>query len=69
MRRGSILCWRGRDEFVPNPDGTDSGNEWIELYNGDASIDLQGWSIERANQHGQRDGRLTPHKCLSSIRT
>ena len=35
------------NEAIPNPDGTDSGQEYIELYNtSDQSIDLDGWSIE-----------------------
>ena len=25
------------NEFLPNPDGTDTGNEYVELYNGGAS--------------------------------
>ena len=32
---------------IPNPDGTDSGQRYIELYNtSDQSIDLDGWRIE-----------------------
>ena len=35
------------NEAIPNPDGTDSGQEYIELYNtSNQSIDLDGWSIE-----------------------
>ena len=35
------------NEAIPNPDGTDSVQEYIELYNtSDQSIDLDGWSIE-----------------------
>ncbi len=37
------------NEFVYNPDGTDSGNEWIELCNrGAAPVDLSGWGFEVA---------------------
>ena len=35
------------NEFVPNPDGDDSGSEWIELYNASAdTVDLTGWTLE-----------------------
>jgi len=35
------------NEFELNPDGTDSGNEWVELFNpSDNSIDLSGWSLK-----------------------
>jgi hypothetical protein len=34
------------NEFEQNPEGTDSGNEWVELFNPtDGSIDLTGWSL------------------------
>jgi hypothetical protein len=37
------------NEVVPDPDGADAGNEWVELYNdGAAEVDLGGWVIERA---------------------
>ena len=26
------------NEFLPNPIGSDSGNEWMELYNGGSSM-------------------------------
>ncbi len=49
---------RSEDETVivsavlPNPDGTDEGNEWIELTNvGASSIDLTGWSL--SNRKGK----------------
>lgn len=33
-------------ELLPDPEGSDSTDEWIELYNyGTAAIDLQGWQI------------------------
>ena len=35
------------NEFLPNPDGTDTGNEYVELYNsGSASVDLSGWVLQ-----------------------
>ncbi len=34
------------NEFMANPDGSDSGNEWIELYNdGNGTVDLSGWRV------------------------
>lgn len=34
------------NEWLPNPEGTDKGNEWIELFNGSSEkINLTGWSI------------------------
>jgi len=35
------------NEVLPDPDGSDDGNEFVELYNaGDAAVVLDGWSIE-----------------------
>ncbi len=35
------------NELMPNPKGTDTGNEWIELYNSSSSdISLTGWQIK-----------------------
>lgn len=37
------------NEVLYNPEGTDTGNEWIELYNPtDIDISIKDWSIERA---------------------
>ena len=37
------------NEFLPNAIGTDSGNEWIELYNDNANaVDISGWQIQKA---------------------
>jgi hypothetical protein len=34
------------NELMPNPDGADSGAEWIELYNaGNGNLDLSGWRL------------------------
>ena len=34
------------NEILPNPDGTDSGNEFIEIYNsGDEEISLKSWKL------------------------
>ena len=35
------------NEILPNPQGADEGNEWIELYNSNNSdVDLSGWQIQ-----------------------
>ncbi|MBN1326432.1 MAG: lamin tail domain-containing protein [Candidatus Cloacimonetes bacterium] len=37
------------NELLYDPDGSDSGNEWIELYNQDTiSVNLEGWKLEKA---------------------
>jgi len=47
-----VICSAGTstvkvNEIFPNPDSTDTGNEWVELYNaGDAAQRLDGWTIE-----------------------
>ncbi len=47
------------NEFVPNPDGSDTGNEWVELYNADSlSIDLTGWSLEWGTSSWQSEAFL-----------
>ena len=38
------------NEFFPNPDGSDSGQEWIELYNtGTEAVRIDSWTIETAS--------------------
>ena len=38
------------NEIFPNPDGSDSGSEWIELYNtGVEAIRIDSWTIETAS--------------------
>lgn len=38
------------NEWLPNPSGTDSGNEWIELFNsGSEKISLQSWTLVSGN--------------------
>jgi hypothetical protein len=40
-------------ELLPNPDGTDSGEEWIELGNPtDAAIDVAGWILDDESKTG-----------------
>jgi hypothetical protein len=37
------------NELLPNPDGDDTGNEWVEIYNsGPGSVDMTGWAIDDA---------------------
>lgn len=37
------------NEFLPNAVGTDTGNEWIELYNNSANpVNISGWGIQKA---------------------
>ena len=44
------------NEFLPNPEGSDTENEWIELYNnGSSEVDLSGWIID------DEEGGSTPH--------
>ncbi|MBX4204965.1 MAG: lamin tail domain-containing protein [Candidatus Doudnabacteria bacterium] len=40
-------------EFLPNPDGADSGEEWIELYNSsNVAVDLAGWILDDESKTG-----------------
>lgn len=39
-------CTIALNELMPNPSGTDSGNEWLELYNcTEAEVLLEGWVL------------------------
>jgi hypothetical protein len=39
------------NEFVPNPDGSDEENEWIEIYNaGETEVNLSGWKLKDASE-------------------
>ena len=50
-----IICGEGEfqvkiNEILPNPDGSDSGQEWVELYHaGTDVVRLDGWTIETAS--------------------
>ena len=50
-----IICGEGEfqikiNEILPNPEGTDSGQEWVELYNaGTESVRIDGWTVETAS--------------------
>lgn len=38
------------NEFIPNPDGSDEENEWIEIYNaGETEVSLSGWKLTDAS--------------------
>lgn len=40
-------------EFLPNPDGSDSGEEWIELFNNSAAaVNLGGWKLDDESASG-----------------
>ena len=48
-------------EIFPNPDGTDTGNEWIELMNtGETAINLANWSIENEKNSQTLSGEIAP---------
>lgn len=35
------------NEFIPNPEGEDEENEWIEIYNAsDSIVDISGWQLD-----------------------
>ena len=51
------------NEILPNPTGSDTGNEWIELYNpSDAQIDLNGWEIRDKTGSFSLDGFIVAPK-------
>ena len=60
---GSGVCELGDvkiNEFMANPSGSDSGAEWVELYNmGSVDLDLSGWLLEYGN-NGYSTSREIP---------
>lgn len=41
-------------EFMPNPEGNDSGEEWVELYNDSNShVELKGWKLDDYSSDGK----------------
>ncbi|MCO4771179.1 MAG: lamin tail domain-containing protein [Deltaproteobacteria bacterium] len=55
------------NELMPNPAGTDSGNEWVELVNtGNASVDLTGWTLGDTAEPDRHvfSGTLGPDEAL-----
>lgn len=50
-------------EILPNPDGADNGEEWIELYNNfSEDVDLSGWIIDDESTEGSigKDAYIFP---------
>ena len=46
-----VAAWGGvvLNEVLPNPGGSDAGQEWVELYNtGPDPVDLAGWELQSA---------------------
>ncbi len=47
-----VICAEGAgaikiNEALPNPDGSDGGQEWVEFFNaGETAIELDGWRVE-----------------------
>ena len=38
------------NEFIPNPEGSDEENEWIEIFNaGETEVNLSGWKLKDAS--------------------
>jgi hypothetical protein len=45
------------NEFIPNPASTDTGFEWVELYNGSSStLDLSGWVLNTGTTSFSKPG-------------
>jgi hypothetical protein len=65
-----IVCGEGDfqikiNEIIPNPDGTDSGQEWVELFNaGEDSVRMDGWSIETASSSWSSRGTIPAETVL-----
>jgi hypothetical protein len=52
------------NEFIPNPDGSDEENEWIEIYNaGETEVNLSGWKLKDASN---KEYNFTNEKILAS---
>jgi hypothetical protein len=49
------------NEFLPNPDGTDAGYEWVELYNShdSAVVKVEGWSLLVASNGDSYNVKVT----------
>ncbi len=55
------------NELMPDPQGTDSGVEWIELYNATgASADLSGWKVAAGTSTFSPDVTLPPGTTLAA---
>lgn len=45
------------NEFAANPDGTDSGQEWVELFHaGTEALSLAGWTVDKASTTDEDSG-------------
>ena len=66
-----IVCGEGNfmvkiNEIFPNPDGSDGGQEFIELYNaGSASVRLDSWTIEVGGSSWSTKATLPPESELA----
>lgn len=49
------------NEFLPNPDGSDTEGEWIELYNQGGEVNLLNWKIDDS------DGGSKPYEVSSDL--
>ena len=59
----SAIKWDGKwikvTEVFPNPEGNDSGKEWIEIYNDNNSVvDLTGWIVKINTKNVKLDGNI-----------
>lgn len=50
-------------EIFPNPNGTDKGNEWVELCAGDVPVSLSGYSLKISSRQLPLSGSLEPGTC------
>lgn len=50
---------------LPNPKGTDRGNEWVEISNGTSSeVDLEGWILADTRSKDKLTGKLAAGKTM-----
>lgn len=55
------------NEFEMNPSGTDSGNEWVELYNPtSSSVSIGGWKIKTTGGKRTEDVSIPAGTSISS---
>lgn len=55
-------------EIMANPDGTDTGNEWIEIYNpGDEVVDLKGYILKNSNKEKMLDSFIIKGKSFEIL--
>lgn len=54
------------NEVLYDPQGTDTGNEWVELYNtGDVIVSLDGWALQKDNNEVWSDSTTAVAASLS----